>query len=259
MIKKVVMLIGFMTGSAFGFTPQLYIQSISSLQSGATFYVSSGTALDFHASTAAVVGLTVSSVTVTSSATFRSPVYMGAPASAVQISSNTILQNATFYSGNAPILISTYIAFTPTNLGIKGTPTNDNADVGSYGEYQSSTTTSQLNCAPTGQFFDLGSVTLTAGDHDIYVGACFINNGATAQYMSIGLGTTAGNSAAGLTEGDTLFNQLGTTAVYDQCFNVSGIRKSISSTTTFYLKIRCAYSAGTLQTIGSRISSRRDR
>lgn len=43
MLKKILFLLGFVCGPALAFTPTYYIQSTSALQSGATFYVSSGT------------------------------------------------------------------------------------------------------------------------------------------------------------------------------------------------------------------------
>lgn len=176
------------------------------------------------------------------------------------VSSNTVLPSATFYA-NAPILISTYIAFSPTNLGIKGTISADNADVGVVGEYFSSTTVSTLNCPASGNYFDLGSVTLTAGDWDITVISGFFRNAATASAIEAGVGTAGGNSGTGLVLDDSSVRGVAPTATTsDEVYlSVPNVRKSISATTTFYNKAKCTYSVGTLQTEGSRISARRVR
>lgn len=230
------------------------LDSSSTLQSGVNTFSSSAT---FNSSVF-ISSLAVTNFNTVNSTATTSVVIGSFYAKNVQVSSNTILQNATFYSG-APILVSTYVAFIPSNLGIKGTGTNDNADTGTYGEYFTSTTATSLNCAPTGNYFDLGSVTLTAGDWDIAGQCAFNQNGATATNTECGISTTAGNSSTGLSSGVNSVRGTSPSATADSGSSIPSVRQSISATTTFYLKGKCAYSAGTLQTAGSRISARRVR
>jgi hypothetical protein len=62
MIKRALLFIGLLATSASG-ADQFFIKSTSALQSGATFYVSSGTAINFNASTATIT--TIPSTTIT--------------------------------------------------------------------------------------------------------------------------------------------------------------------------------------------------
>lgn len=204
--------------------------------------------------TAPTTGTSVSVYPATATASFP----FGVSASTISVSSNTIIPGSTFYA-NSFELRSSSIVFTPSTIGIWGTPTNDNAQGGYIGEYLSSTTASASNCAATGNYFDIGSLTLTPGDWDVSALIAWLNNGAVATQFSMGIGTVAGNSSTGLADGDMFGYQGQTSATNGVSVAIPAVRKSVAVTTTVYEKVQCNFSAGTPRVNGSRISARRVR
>lgn len=149
-----------------------------------------------------------------------------------------------------------------TNL-IKGTATNDSATAGYVGEYVESvigSTTLPLS----GQYGDLTSITLTAGDWDVTAVCTFLRNSAsyTTFDFIIGISTTSGNNSTGLVAGsNSQETQLsGTGFNFTQlALDVPSYRISVSGSLTVYLKAYPgSYSSGTPKGIG-RLSARRVR
>lgn len=141
---------------------------------------------------------------------------------------------------------------------IHGTNTNDDAATGYIGEYVESIGLA-VAAGISGQYKDITSITLTAGDWD--VSAIVLNNiaGATMIGASVmGIGTSTGNNAAGLVGGDTSMEFLRPDSSTNTGASIPAKRKSLSGTTTLYLKGYCTYSAGT-PTFSGRISARRVR
>lgn len=144
---------------------------------------------------------------------------------------------------------------------IKGTATNDNATAGDVGEYvESIVTTSTAWPATTGNYGDGTSISLTAGDWDVFAAIVQQQNAATITRTQLGISTTSGNSATGLTQGVNLF---------DGDFGaVSGVRTgpsfvpmyriSLSGTTTVYMKLNSNFTVGTPQ-FGGILAARRRR
>ncbi len=172
------------------------------------------------------------------------------------ISTQTLQSGATFYVSSGTIV----------NPRLIGTTTNDNATTGNYGEYISSITTqaNAINCVASGNTGDIINITLTAGDWDINADWGWIRNGATvvsADDLEFGVGTASGNNFTGVTLGDTgtEFTQSGANTMNIYQITMGRIRKSISTTTTFYLKEYCGtFGPGTPQMYG-KISARRVR
>lgn len=150
------------------------------------------------------------------------------------------------------------ISFSPTTVGMLGTTTNDSSNIGIVGESSTSLRTTALNSPGTNQYFDIGTITLTAGDWSISSLGCCSNNGATATTCESGISTTSGNSSSGLTLGDNYSQGYPATTLIDNCLSIPMYRVSISGTTQYYLKARMAFSAGTPQAYG-RITARRMR
>lgn len=141
----------------------------------------------------------------------------------------------------------------------KGTATNDSAAAGYIGEYVSSIISSNTNYPTSGQWGDLTSISLTAGDWDVSIANYSTANGATITAMGIGISVTSGNDATGLTLGDTrveIPNPVN--AVKDSGGAIPTVRMSLSGTTTVYYKYRGVFSSATPQAAG-RISARRVR
>lgn len=144
---------------------------------------------------------------------------------------------------------------------VHGTNTNDSAAAGFIGEYIESVTTSATPAATT-VYNDATSISLTAGDWDISILFDFISNGATWTTFICGVGTVAGNDATNISVGDSAAAfTIGSssTSVTRISLVVPSYRRSISGTTTFYLKANTTYSAGTPAYNRARISARRVR
>ena len=151
-------------------------------------------------------------------------------------SSSPLVGSATDYafdtSGNSIILGSATIP-----SGIVGTISGTNAASGIVGEYISSSAVSGAAFPGTGNFGDLVSISLTAGDWDISAVLGSQANSATVTTMSVGISSTTGNSTAGLIEGDSLIKALGPTAATDTFAAIPSFRVSLSSTKTYLPEI----------------------
>lgn len=182
-----------------------YIQNTATLQSGATFFVSSGTASNLSAT-----GFTA-------------------------LTSTSTNLNAT------TVIASTII---PTNIA--GTTTNDNPGPGSFGFSMSSTTNNNHLATTTGQYGDVVSLALTAGDWQVSASAVGnVNVASLIGAMFVGISTTTGNSTAGLIDGySVVFASAGilnTTNAFAVPFAIPPIRISLSAPGTVYLKYRADY------------------
>ena len=141
-----------------------------------------------------------------------------------------------------------------------GTTTNNNAATGIVGEYLESIISTAANAPTSTQYGDLTSLSLTAGDWDIIGFIQWNSNGATWTAGRTGISSTTGNSATGLTAGSNLAESIyaSTSTVTLNYSHTVYLRVSIASTTTYYLKYRADYSAGTPQAQGS-LKARRTR
>jgi len=153
------------------------------------------------------------------------------------------------------------IAFSPSTAGVTGTTTNDSVAAGTVGEYIESLSSANVNSAADVTFDDLISISLTAGDWDVSAFVGWENNGATWNRYEIGISATSGNSSTGLVQGQTwsinLFGSTSSTMSVNPV--IPQFRISLSGTTTYYLKRRAGFSAGTPRTTGARLCARRVR
>lgn len=152
-----------------------------------------------------------------------------------------------------------------TNIptAITGTATNDSASAGYVGQYVSSSIDTLQNSPSDGVWGDITSISLTAGDWDVYGAVNHTRNTATWSQVRAGLGTTSGNNAPNLGLGaasgvqDSVFDFASTSTTFNNVWaNLLPSRVSISSTTTVYLKIRQRYSSGQAQYVGSMYARR---
>lgn len=148
--------------------------------------------------------------------------------------------------------------FTATGVSLLGTTTNDTANVGWVGEPLRTSVTSGVSSSGTGQFFDICSSTLTAGDWDITGQVITTANGATVTVTLMAITTVAGNSTSGQIDGDNRLPMAVPTALNDSSGTIAAYRVSISATTIYYLKVREDFSVATPKAYG-RISARRVR
>jgi hypothetical protein len=145
-------------------------------------------------------------------------------------------------------------------VDIRGSNTNDSAAAGFVGQYIASVATT-TSLPTSGNFGDLTSISLTAGDWDVTAFARFIRNGSTPTAYIIGISTESGNSFTTEAEGDNAASFDGTTAlltITDFTTCVPAYRVSLSATTTIYFKYYSTYTVAT-PTAAGRLSARRVR
>lgn len=145
---------------------------------------------------------------------------------------------------------------------IHGTNTNDSASAGYVGEYIESLV-GVTSHGGSATFVDAASISLTAGDWDVTGIVQIVKNTGTftSTYFGIGISTTSGNSSAGLTDGQNAGSDAAVVPVTftRHIMDTPVVRVSISSTTTYYLKLYMdTYTSGTPQ-FACRLSARRVR
>lgn len=165
--------------------------------------------------------------------------------------------NASFVMTEGTQTINGTVTFGGQLIG-KGTATNNDAAAGYIGEVVRSQTGTGVSATGTGQWFDVTSISLSAGDWDLSCVVSGILNSATSTRMKIGMSSTSGNSTTGLVEGDNLGEAPPPLSAANCITVLPGFRVSLSGSTTYYLKAYYDYSAGTPKAMG-RISARRAR
>lgn len=145
----------------------------------------------------------------------------------------------------------------------KGTATNDDAAAGYIGEYIESVVSTLTNFpATTGNLGDATSISLTAGDWDVeFIVLLNESGGSLTTQMDVGISTTSGNSATGLTLGENRFRNGDNTVVISTTARTLGVpsyRMKFSGTTTVYGKLLGNYTVATPQ-FRCRLSARRAR
>lgn len=151
---------------------------------------------------------------------------------------------------------------TPTFAGLVGTTTNNNASAGNIGEYIESVVGTVAVNGTTGQYKDITSISLTAGDWDVTGIMVFSPaNSSSTTYFGTGISVTSGNSGTGLVQGSNfvIFVPESTTLALKPTLVIPSYRMSLAGTTTVYFKCFVNYTVGTPTTDGSRLSARRIR
>lgn len=148
-----------------------------------------------------------------------------------------------------------------TSTILKGSATSDSAAAGNIGEYIESLI-GDTAATTSGNYSDGTSISLTAGDWDVSALVCWQSNSGTWSEAYLGISQTTGNSATGLTLGQTMLGAVwanSSTTPIRHSLSIPTLRVSLSATTTIYLKLRAVYSAGTPHADGGRLSARRVR
>lgn len=218
--------------------------------------VSNRIGLLFANSTGAVVGaVTSEAVNQNSSGTATGKLYF-----AVRNAGSMNDQMTLNASGNVALL-SGSLSFSTSGQGIVGTTSNDNAATGNVGQYVQTVGADSAWSTGTGDYGDLGSISLTAGDWDVTGISMFYNSNSAGLSASIlGIGLVSGNSSSGLVYGQNTTYQTGvTSAGYTVTLDVPAYRISLATTTIVYLKGSLSYGGGTPHIGGYRISARRVR
>lgn len=140
---------------------------------------------------------------------------------------------------------------------VQGTTTNDNAPIGTYGQWSSTNQGTPTAFAATTQFGNVVSTTVLAGDYD-FTGCIEADiNGATITQIGVATSLFSGNTTTDHVIGDNQLEQSPPTTNNNSSVCISNWRVSTTGTTV-YLKAAATYSAGTPRYRG-RLSLRRTR
>lgn len=165
----------------------------------------------------------------------------------------------TFVTPTLGAASATSITFTSTS-GVIGTTTNDGAAAGSVGQIIEQTTSSGSPVAMTsGVGVDIASISLTAGDWDVWAILGVIPAAGTLPTrIRAAISQTSGGTTAPPNGGATIDYRLPFTASQSQSVFVGTIRISVASTTTIYLVGLAEFTVSTLTGYGY-IGARRRR
>lgn len=148
-------------------------------------------------------------------------------------------------------------ALTATNH--VGTTTNDSAAAGSIGEYVESEILvgGSLVSLTTGTPANVTSISLTAGDWDVWGNVGFSLNAATTLTNIIGwVSATSATLPANPNKGGQAYLNLAFTTGGGQLLGIPGRRFSLASTTTIYLSTQAAFGVNTCAAFGSIVARR---
>jgi len=140
---------------------------------------------------------------------------------------------------------------------LRGTRTNDDAGAGIIGQYISSATVA-ASVATSGQFGNAGQLSLTAGDWDVDAVCELAANGATVTQAQMAISVNTGNTTTDHVSGDNQISLIIPIATNGAAGAISNYRKSLSGTTTVFVKAKATYTVAT-PTRACRISARRVR
>lgn len=167
----------------------------------------------------------------------------------ISVSGTAVSLADPFTNSNATIttLTATTVAASSVTSSIVGVVTNSNGNPGAYGFSISSVTGAAINFPASGATGDLLSIALTAGDWFCLSGIVVSTGAATISDIFSGISQTAGNSAAGLVQGDNYTEMTaGTSVTNNSIFSLAPVnsRISISANGTAYLKYSASYTGG---------------
>jgi hypothetical protein len=143
--------------------------------------------------------------------------------------------------------LQTTSAYTPSSTaGIVGTATNDNANAGSWGEYQ--TATGSSTGLTSGSYVDIVTLSLGAGDWDILGSGSFNPAASTVPAaLQIGVNTVANTSPP---LGAITLMQLTFTTGAAQIITTPVVRVSLASTTTVRVGAQANFTVSTMNATG---------
>ena len=138
---------------------------------------------------------------------------------------------------------------TITTPNIVGTATNNNASAGSVGEFNSNSAGSVALTTNTSA--NVGQLSLTAGDYDVWVTGFFSGTGSTSvTEVQLGISTTSATMPSN-TNFQFFINRVPASLDYQATPTVGPFRVSIASTTTYYGVARATFTASTYAVTGT--------
>ena len=222
----------------------------SGLSCGTTFALTSGNLSQFAATSSAQLLGVLSDETGSGLAVFGTSPSLTTPTIAGASLSGTFSGSPTF-SGTVTVagLTSTGSITPSQTVGIIGTTTNNNANAGAVGEYISSTILSGSAVSlTTGTAANITSITLTAGDWDVFGVVQFTPaGGTTVTYIA---GSSSTTSASNNTQNGFFLGGIASGLVGVLANPIATVRYSVASNTTVYLVAQSQFSGSTMSAYG---------
>lgn len=154
-------------------------------------------------------------------------------------------------------------SFTSTGSSIRGTNTNNDADVGWVGEYVSTRMVAGASLAATqGSFGNIISTVITAGDWDVSGGVEYDSNGSTMTVFFVACSSFSANTQTDHVTGNNQIvwgQSLNATTTLIPTFLVGAWRITVAASTTIYLKNRTTVATGTPNVVAAFMRARRVR
>ena len=123
-------------------------------------------------------------------------------------------------------------------------------------DYYSSVNVGPVSTTATGVWKDITSITLPAGTWEISAGVVVAESGASITRLYCGIGTVSGDSGTDMNFTESLFEMPHPTSTRDVGFSIPTYRRTITSSTTYYLKIRGTYVTSDIDGYGSIMARR---
>lgn len=165
------------------------------------------------------------------------------------------------YSSTLAVSNTAELDVSTMGVKIRGTPTNDDAAVGDYGEFKSSVTSGASTVTISGAYVDLLQIHLSSGDWSLSGQIRVTKGTATWTGCEIAISTASGNDSGALISSDNWLDDNWSSSATTPSFftmTLADVRASWSVAKTYYLKVRSDYSTGR-PTVRGRISARRER
>lgn len=211
--------------------------------------------------TVGVAALSASGVITSTVSTGTAPFTVASTTAVTNLNASLLVGNtwvspgaigSTTPSTGAFTTLSSTGAFTPSSTnGIIGTTTNNNANSGCWGEYNSATQSTPVSLTSNAAA-DIISINLTAGDYDV-MGSCYITLGTSTNMTALAIWcNTSSATYPGGTEGISYFN-INVPAAANQTFGIPTPlhRISMASSGTAYFSVAATFTGGTLTAQGT--------
>lgn len=167
---------------------------------------------------------------------------------AAAIAGSKIVSASASVAGVVSTAAQTFAGAKTFQGGIVGSTNGTAAASGNIGETFRTGVSSETNFPSTGTYGDMLSLTLGAGVYLLNAHIYVDLNGATISAgASYGIGTASGNNTTGFSDGDNdgVIAFSSTTGTQEATAAIAGYEVHPSTSTTYYLKIKGSYSAGT--------------
>jgi hypothetical protein len=174
-------------------------------------------------------------------------------------SGNTVLSTSpTLVTPILGAATATSVTFSPTTGGIVGTTTNDNVTAGDVGEYVTSNIAlASAISISTATNTDLTSISLTAGDWDVWGNIAFVPQGAN----TVGGATSWISTTSATLPNTSFYNTINNYSQVSTGLIIGTvcvpIRLSLSGTTTVYVTGNIAFGVSTMKMCGNIFARRR--